>query len=196
MVPWRRPARGLGGDAFCTPRDTLPGRRWRTFQAGEDRPRPRSSILFCPDCDVCYDSMASAGAIPSPMGRSPGRVVQAMVDGGTQIRPEVVGFLLIPNFSMIAFATAVEAVRIANRMSDRELYRWVLLSKDGGPVPASNGISVAADMAMTGIYRQASTLRRPDMVLVCSGLWVERSEERRVGKECVSTCRSRWSPYH
>src|SRR3546814_2506282 len=26
-------------------------------------------------------------------------------------------------------------------------------------------------------------------------LW-RRSEERRVGKECVSTCRSRWSPYH
>src|SRR3546814_14581053 len=30
-----------------------------------------------------------------------------------------------------------------------------------------------------------SNLRLPD-----------RSEERRVGKECVSTCRSRWSPYH
>src|SRR3546814_17491069 len=27
-----------------------------------------------------------------------------------------------------------------------------------------------------------------------SGFW--RSEERRVGKECVSTCNSRWSPYH
>src|SRR3546814_4224460 len=26
--------------------------------------------------------------------------------------------------------------------------------------------------------------------------YAERSEERRVGKECVSTCRSRWSPYH
>src|SRR3546814_2121441 len=27
--------------------------------------------------------------------------------------------------------------------------------------------------------------------------WLDlRSEERRVGKECVSTCRSRWSPYH
>src|SRR3546814_3906033 len=26
--------------------------------------------------------------------------------------------------------------------------------------------------------------------------YLERSEERRVGKECVSTCRSRWSPYH
>src|SRR3546814_4081569 len=28
------------------------------------------------------------------------------------------------------------------------------------------------------------------------GAWTGRSEERRVGKECVSTCRSRWSPYH
>src|SRR3546814_13800511 len=28
------------------------------------------------------------------------------------------------------------------------------------------------------------------------GGFVARSEERRVGKECVSTCRSRWSPYH
>src|SRR3546814_19892853 len=28
------------------------------------------------------------------------------------------------------------------------------------------------------------------------GLHGNRSEERRVGKECVSTCRSRWSPYH
>src|SRR3546814_5295502 len=28
------------------------------------------------------------------------------------------------------------------------------------------------------------------------GLYQSRSEERRVGKECVSTCRSRWSPYH
>src|SRR3546814_17428865 len=30
----------------------------------------------------------------------------------------------------------------------------------------------------------------------CSYRLAVRSEERRVGKECVSTCRSRWSPYH
>src|SRR3546814_9523527 len=29
-----------------------------------------------------------------------------------------------------------------------------------------------------------------------AGALEARSEERRVGKECVSTCRSRWSPYH
>src|SRR3546814_19940953 len=37
----------------------------------------------------------------------------------------------------------------------------------------------------------------PEQVEV-QALWSRaiRSEERRVGKECVSTCRSRWSPYH
>src|SRR3546814_20532179 len=33
-------------------------------------------------------------------------------------------------------------------------------------------------------------------IIVGSFVYAFRSEERRVGKECVSTCRSRWSPYH
>src|SRR3546814_20238145 len=33
-------------------------------------------------------------------------------------------------------------------------------------------------------------------VLIPGGMPVNRSEERRVGKECVSKCRSRWSPYN
>src|SRR3546814_19234235 len=40
--------------------------------------------------------------------------------------------------------------------------------------------------AITGIPRSSSLTRRRCL----------RSEERRVGKECASTCRSRWSPYH
>src|SRR3546814_14685646 len=38
---------------------------------------------------------------------------------------------------------------------------------------------------------QRRAARKPD-----TGVIAVRSEERRVGKECVSTCRSRWSPYH
>src|SRR3546814_8665320 len=37
---------------------------------------------------------------------------------------------------------------------------------------------------------------RRDDAVVLAALAQARSEERRVGKECVSTCRSRWSPYH
>src|SRR3546814_2127868 len=34
------------------------------------------------------------------------------------------------------------------------------------------------------------------VILAMIAFSISRSEERRVGKECVSTCRSRWSPYH
>src|SRR3546814_5903689 len=39
-------------------------------------------------------------------------------------------------------------------------------------------------------------LQAGDGLGACPQVARERSEERRVGKECVSTCRSRWSPYH
>src|SRR3546814_9189915 len=43
---------------------------------------------------------------------------------------------------------------------------------------------------LQGLWRQAAV--RGSELHPAAG----RSEERRVGKECVSTCRSRWSPYH
>src|SRR3546814_12283784 len=43
--------------------------------------------------------------------------------------------------------------------------------------------------------RRRRRIPRIDLVAPHERLDVGRSEERRVGKECVSTCRSRWSPY-
>src|SRR3546814_14019783 len=43
---------------------------------------------------------------------------------------------------------------------------------------------------------RAAFPRVPGNVDLVMYFWSERSEERRVGKACVSTCRSRWSPYH
>ena len=42
--------------------------------------------------------------------------------------------------------------------------------------------------------RKATTLTSADLKRIKAVL--SRSEERRVGKECASMCRSRWSPYH
>src|SRR3546814_12903404 len=54
-----------------------------------------------------------------------------------------------------------------------------------------------ANRALMGsnMQRQAVPLVRAEAPFVGTGMEA-RSEERRVGKECVSTCRSRWSPYH
>src|SRR3546814_11990678 len=50
---------------------------------------------------------------------------------------------------------------------------------------------LAAQGGEVGIARSCRLQRRQQV-----GEEDVRSEERRVGKECVSTCRSRWSPYH
>jgi len=74
---------------------------------------------------------------------------------------QTIGFLLMPLFSMMAFVSAIEPLRVANRMADRQLYRWEILSRDGNPVTASNNMSLAADHAIA---------KHPPypMVLVCA----------------------------
>lgn len=72
-----------------------------------------------------------------------------------------IGFLLLPEFSMMAFFAAVEPLRIANRCSGRALYAWSICSADGAPVAASNGMTLLVDHAI-GEETTAPT------VLVCS----------------------------
>jgi AraC family carnitine catabolism transcriptional activator len=57
---------------------------------------------------------------------------------------EPIGFLLVPQFSMMAFSSAVEPLRAANRLSGRPLFEWITCSADGAPVVASNGMAIAA----------------------------------------------------
>src|SRR3546814_14623367 len=52
--------------------------------------------------------------------------------------------------------------------------------------------AAAARISATEAYDGVSS----DAVQVPGGIGVTRSEERRVGKECDTTCRSRWSRYH
>src|SRR3546814_3109752 len=58
----------------------------------------------------------------------------------------------------------------------------------GGPTPQSEKNGWTQNKALL-IYESAVLQLNPATAF-------KRSEERRVGKECVSTCRSRWSPYH
>src|SRR3546814_19387791 len=54
----------------------------------------------------------------------------------------------------------------------------------------------AIGMADIEVRLDTRDIPHPDLVIRTSGEVRLRSEERRVGKECVSTCRSPWSPYH
>lgn len=80
-------------------------------------------------------------------------------DDASEAAPKrTIVFLLVPNFSMIAFATAIEPLRIANRIVGREIYRWRLASTDGASVRASNGVEVAVTSSVEAERRGKSVV--------------------------------------
>ena len=78
-------------------------------------------------------------------------------------KPVRIAFLLIPQFSMMAFSAAIEPLRSANRMSDRQLFEWRLISVDGDEVTASNGIGIT-------VHESIVAVSKVDMLVVCAGL--------------------------
>jgi AraC family carnitine catabolism transcriptional activator len=62
-------------------------------------------------------------------------------------------FLLLPEFSMMGFVSALEPLRVANRFK-KDAYQWKILSWDGQAVQASNGMSLNVD----GALREATAI--------------------------------------
>lgn len=98
-------------------------------------------------------------------------------DTGSQINrpsqePYRVGFLLIENFTLIALATAVEPLRVANQLAGTELYSWKLLTAEGDYARASDGITMVPD----GSVQEEHSF---DLVIVVAGIDVTRSFSRK-----------------
>ncbi|MGH8714895.1 MAG: GlxA family transcriptional regulator [Casimicrobiaceae bacterium] len=99
---------------------------------------------------------------PAKAPRAVTRPLRAAPARGIDKRAYTVGFYLVPDFPMMAFAAAIEPLRAANRLAGAKLFEWSLVSRDGDPVRASNGIDVAAG----GSIRDDVAL---DLLLVCAG---------------------------
>src|SRR3546814_5199828 len=81
------------------------------------------------------------------------------------------------------------------RLADGQEVETVYIpEEDRGTLCVSSqvGCTLTCKFCHTGTQRLVRSLARSEIV----GQVMVRSEERRVGKECVSTCRSRWSPSH
>ncbi len=76
-------------------------------------------------------------------------------------RTRIVGFLLVDAFSMMSFASAVEALRQANRLSGMPLYEWFTCTPGGAPAVCSAGIRIDAACGF-------GDCPEPDLLLVVS----------------------------
>ena len=81
-------------------------------------------------------------------------------------------FVLLDNFTLLCFACAVEALRIANRVAGETLYEWKTIG-DGDSVRASAGIGFETDAHLIETHRD-------DTIVVCGGLDIQASTTKSI----------------
>ena len=90
-------------------------------------------------------------------------------------------FLLLNGFSALAFFSAIEPLRVANRLSGRNLFSWQIASVDGAPVTASNGMRLIAD----------TRLDEAAVLIVCAGFDHQAAETPKL-MAALRMLQSRW----
>jgi AraC family transcriptional regulator, glycine betaine-responsive activator len=92
---------------------------------------------------------------------------------GAGAKPRRFVFVLLDRFTMLCFSCALESFRIANRMSGKPLYSWVLAGEGGDSISCSAGTRFKLDMDLVDVNRD-------DTILVCGGIDVAKASTRRV----------------
>jgi transcriptional regulator GlxA family with amidase domain len=92
------------------------------------------------------------------------------IDRAVQRLPTRFGFLLIDDFTLISMSSAIETLRMANRLSGEDIYTWKTVSESGEAVCASDGLCIQADCGIEdhGVFQDI------DAIIVCGGRRVEK----------------------
>ena len=88
-------------------------------------------------------------------------------------QPKRFVFVLLNNFTLLCFSAALESLRIANRMAEREIYTWRIIG-EGGEVAycsAGTGFKLDGDLDEVG---------RDDTIMVCGGIDVQAATSKRL----------------
>lgn len=105
-------------------------------------------------------TVADGAGRPASESLIPIGVAHFPIRGPVETRDYV--FILLPRFTLLAFSSAIEPLRIANQLSQKPLYRWRVLSQDGRPVASSSGVSVEVQGALAPVPRGTTGI-------ICSG---------------------------
>ena len=82
-------------------------------------------------------------------------------------------FVLMENFTLLSFASALDALRIANRMANRELYSWKFIGDGGQEVGCSAGTVFKLDDDLVELHRD-------DIAILCGGMNIQSATTKRL----------------
>ncbi len=81
--------------------------------------------------------------------------------------------MLLPRFSLMGFTSAIEPLRIANRMAGRQVYAWELASEDGISETCSAGVTLNVDRGLEEVGRN-------DAIVFCGGMDIKNTASPRL----------------
>ena len=99
--------------------------------------------------------------------------IKSLLRVGDNDGPQKIGFLLLNQFSMIAFASAIEPLRSANQQANKVLFNWVVASTDGSSSEASNGIKMHTE-------NNLEDLQKCQIIFVCAGVKVRENTSKSI----------------
>ena len=82
-------------------------------------------------------------------------------------------FVLIENFTLLSFSSALDALRIANRMSGKKLYDWTFIGENEEFVSCSAGTQFKLDNSLVELHRD-------DTILLCGGTAIQESTTKKL----------------
>ena len=82
-------------------------------------------------------------------------------------------FVLIENFTLLSFSSALDALRIANRMSGKKLYDWTFIGENEEFVTCSAGTQFKLDNSLIELHRD-------DTILLCGGTAIQESTTKKL----------------
>ena len=82
-------------------------------------------------------------------------------------------FVLIENFTLLSFSSALDALRIANRMAGKKLYDWTFIGENEEFVSCSAGTQFKLDNSLIELHRD-------DTILLCGGTSIQESTTRKL----------------
>ncbi|WP_429809047.1 GlxA family transcriptional regulator [Ensifer sp. B1-9] len=87
-------------------------------------------------------------------------------------------FYLAPEFTMLAFTSALEVLRLANQVLEADAYEWRLVSADGSCIRASCGLAIDTDLSLAEARRRVNDGLDVRMAIVCSGRNVQHHVDK------------------
>ena len=99
--------------------------------------------------------------------------IKHLLNNEADTNAQKIGFLLLNEFSLLAFASAIEPLRAVNRQSGKPIFEWMVASPNGVSSTASNGVEVHANT-------DPENLQRCRIVFVCAGVNVRGNTSKTI----------------